>query len=79
MTKVAVERPPTTIAINGAALRELRVRTGVSVKALAAEVGVSRPYITKIETGHSNRVSPTVFSAILRALNIQDRRALEAA
>jgi transcriptional regulator with XRE-family HTH domain len=66
----------TTIEINGYALRELRVRSGLGVAELAAEVEVQRPYIAKIELGHSRRVSPRVFARLVLALAIQDRRAL---
>lgn len=67
---------PTTVAINGFALREIRVRSGLGVLDLARQVGVQRPYIAKIELGHSQRVSPRVFNALLQALAIQDRRVL---
>lgn len=67
---------PTTVEINGFALRELRVRTGLAVMDLAKQVGVQRPYIAKIELGHSRRVSPKVFNALLSALAITDRRVL---
>lgn len=66
----------TTIEVNGYALRELRIRSGLGVAELAAQVGVQRPYIAKIELGHSRRVSPKVFNALLSALSINDRRAL---
>lgn len=66
----------TTVEINGFALRELRVRSGLGVKELAAQIDVQRPYIAKIELGHSQRVSPRVFSALLSALSITDRRVL---
>lgn len=66
----------TTVEINGFAVRELRVRSGLSVVDLARAVEVQRPYIAKIELGHSPRVSPKVFKAILAALSINDRRAL---
>lgn len=68
----------TTIEVNGYALRELRVRSGLGVADLARQVGVQRPYIAKIELGHSRRVSPKVFNALLTALTISDRRALMA-
>lgn len=67
---------PTTIEINGYALRELRMRSGLGVAELAAQVEVKRPYIAKIELGHSQRVSPKVFNALLSALTISDRRVL---
>jgi len=66
----------TTIEVNGYALRELRIRSGLGVADLAREVKVQRPYIAKIELGHSRRVSPRVFAALLTALSINDRRAL---
>lgn len=69
---------PTTVEINGFALRELRVRTGLGVADLARQVDVQRPYIAKIELGHSRRVSPKVFNALLSALAITDRRVLMA-
>lgn len=66
----------TTVEVNGFALRELRVRSGLGVVELAEQVGVQRPYIAKIELGHSQRVSPKVFNALLSALSITDRRVL---
>lgn len=66
----------TTVPINGAALREIRVRSGVSTESLAKDVGVGRPYIARIELGHSRRVSPEVYNKILSALAITDRRTL---
>lgn len=68
----------TTIDIHGPAVREIRVRSGMSVADLARTVGVQRPYIAKIELGHSRRVSPKTFNALLAALSIQDRRAIMA-
>jgi len=68
----------TTVEINGYALREIRVRSGVAVLDLAKQVGVQRPYIAKIELGYSKRVSPKVFNGLLSALAITDRRVLMA-
>lgn len=67
---------PTTIEVHGPAVREIRMRSGIGVAQLAATVGVQRPYIAKLELGHSRRVSPKVFNALLAALGIQDRRAI---
>lgn len=67
---------PTTVEINGFALREIRIRSGIGVLELAKQVEVQRPYIAKIELGHSQRVSPRVFNALMQALSIQDRRSL---
>lgn len=67
---------PTTVEINGFTVREIRKAKGLSVLELAGHVGVQRPYIAKIELGHSQRVSPKVFLGLLTALAIDDRRAL---
>lgn len=66
----------TTIEVNGFALRDIRMRSGIGVAELAAQVGVQRPYIAKIELGHSRRVSPKVYNKLLSALAITDRRVL---
>lgn len=67
---------PTTVDVHGPALREIRIRSGMSVADLATAIGVQRPYVTKLELGHSRRVSPRVFNAIVSALAISDRRAI---
>jgi len=69
---------PTTIEVHGPAIREIRIRSGIEVADLAEMVGVKRPYIAKIELGHSRRVSPKVFKALTAALSIKDRRAIMA-
>lgn len=69
---------PTTIEINGFTVRHERIRAGISVVELADQCGVKRPYIAKIELGHSRRVSPKVFNLLLQAFGIQDRRVLMA-
>lgn len=66
----------TTVEINGFVVRALRIRDGLGVQGLADRVGVKRPYIAKIELGHSQRVSPKVFNALLAAFSIDDRRVL---
>jgi transcriptional regulator with XRE-family HTH domain len=65
-----------TVLIQGYALREIRRRSRISPQALASQLGVNRSYITKIELGHSKRVSVAFYDALLAALEIEDRRAL---
>lgn len=67
---------PTTIEVHGPAIREIRMRSAMGVAELADAVGVKRPYIAKLELGHSRRVSPRVFNALIAALDIKDRRAI---
>ena len=66
----------TTIEVNGPVIRELRLRSGMGVADLATAVGVERPYIAKIELGHSRRVSPAVFNGLIAALAPSDRRVI---
>lgn len=68
----------TTVAVHGPALRELRIRSGLDVQSFADAVGVKRPYVTKLELGHSRHASPKVFNAMLATLAIRDRRVLMA-
>ena len=68
----------TTVEVHGPAIREIRVRSGLGVMDLATAAGVQRAYIAKLELGHSRRVSPQVFNALLAALSINDRRAIMA-
>ena len=70
-------RITTTIPVNGAALREIRVRTGVGRIALADEVGIDKTYVTKIERG-LRRVSPELYAGLNQALHISDQRVLRA-
>lgn len=64
------------VEINGFIIRELRKREGLSVEEIAERAKVTRAYIAKIELGHSERVSPKVFNALLAAFAIDDRRVL---
>lgn len=68
----------TTVEINGPVLRHLRVQAGLGVAELAEIVGVDRSHIANLELGHSRRVSPKVFNALLAALSIEDVRVLKA-
>lgn len=70
--------PSHTVDINGYALREIRVRSGIGVRQLAEQIDKDRSYIAKIENGHP-RVSASVYKALMAALNITDHRVLLAA
>jgi transcriptional regulator with XRE-family HTH domain len=77
MSEPRKRRAPTTaVAVDGAKLRKLRKQRGIEVADLAARIGVGRPYITKLELGHSKRASVRVYAALLRELEIDDYDAL---
>ena len=67
-----------TTDINGYAVRAIRKPMGLTPQALADTIGRTRTYIVKIETGAVSRVSDDVFNDLVRALGIEDRRALMA-
>lgn len=67
---------PSSVAINGFALRVIRERTGIKVADLAAALTVDRSYITKIEIGTSKRVGVDFYRRLLDHLAISDHRTL---
>ena len=74
--------PDTHITINGHALRTIRILVGPSITDLAREITETpaaaeavRTYISHIEHGRKDRISPALFNQIVKALGV-DRRAL---
>ena len=67
-----------TIEINGYALRWGRKLMNLTPKSLADAIERDRTYIVKIETGAVTRVSTDTFDGLVKALGIEDRRALMA-
>jgi transcriptional regulator with XRE-family HTH domain len=65
-----------TVAINGAALRVIRLRTGLGLRELAVAADISHPYLSLLETGGRQQVSPAVFDRLCVRLKITDRTAL---
>ena len=55
--------------LNGHALRVIRERSGLSVSALASEVGISQPHLSNIERGR-RRASPEVSRRLAAALRV---------
>jgi transcriptional regulator with XRE-family HTH domain len=64
------------IEVHGYALRVIRRARGRAVADLAAALDVDPSYIRHLETGSKFRVSPEVYAALLRELQIEDYRAL---
>lgn len=67
-----------TIEVNGYALRWGRKLMNLTPGALAEVIGRDRTYIVKIETGAVTRISTDTFDALVKALALEDRRALMA-
>lgn len=73
-----MSRSRDTVRINPAALRHIRRMTGLGVAKLAAETQVTPSYVSNLEAGRRESVSPAVFARLCSALRISDRRALMA-
>ncbi|MBK8241053.1 MAG: PTS sugar transporter subunit IIA [Deltaproteobacteria bacterium] len=54
----------------GATLRMLRIDAGLSLRSLAAELGVSTAYLSRVENGHDAPPSPDRLVAIAAALGV---------
>jgi PTS system nitrogen regulatory IIA component len=61
----------------GATLRLLRTTAGVSLRGLAAEIGVSPAYLSRVEHGHDLPPTPDRIRAIARALGVADESLLD--
>ncbi len=56
--------------IDGPLVRTIRVAQRIELADLAARVGISRSYLTQIETGARNRVSVSVLGALEHHLGL---------
>jgi PTS system nitrogen regulatory IIA component len=54
----------------GAALRLLRMESGISLRALAQQVGVSGAYLSRVENGHDPAPTPDRLIAIAEAIGV---------
>lgn len=72
---------PSTVRVQGFALRVIRKRSGMTSAELAEALGCDPSYIRRIETGHAERISEEFLGKIRRALDLEaeDRRCLLAA
>jgi transcriptional regulator with XRE-family HTH domain len=67
---------PTTVRIHGDALRELRIRSGYGLDGFAHAAEISRPYLSLLETGRRERVSPEIFARMCLLLGVINPAAL---
>lgn len=63
---------PTTFAVDGDAIREGRIRAGLTRAELAEQVGVTDRYICHLENGTRNRMRRPPYVALRTALNTSD-------
>lgn len=70
---------PPGVAVNGRAVRTRRKLLGLYMADLAAKCDISEGYVSHIELGRRQFVSPPVFAALCDALGVEDRSELLAA
>jgi DNA-binding transcriptional regulator YiaG len=58
--------------VDGAELRELRKRAGLSVTEAAGRIGISIAYLSAIERGVRPTVAPATFLRICDAMGVKD-------
>jgi len=65
------------VEIDGEAVRYHRIYTaGLTVAGLAAQCGVTPPYISMIEHGRQRRIGPALFKRLRTALQAEDMNVL---
>lgn len=64
---------PATFEVNGTAIRTRRMRAGIEVTQLAAQVGITASYLRKLETGARRRMRPGNYVRLRTALHATDK------
>jgi transcriptional regulator with XRE-family HTH domain len=73
---VTEERESAAVAVNGADIRRRRKLRGWTVTHLALRCGISQQYLSFIERGDRDRVSPPVFARLCDELGVENRSEL---
>ena len=71
-----MHQPPTTLQVDGADLRQRRMAAGVEISELAAAAGISRRYLSHLETGTRSRMRPAPHKRLFAALAAAEQRSL---
>lgn len=74
-----MERPPPTYQVNGAAIRTVRMKAGLSTERAAQEAGISRRYLNHLENGYRAHMRPEPYARLRTALGLvpDDKSLLE--
>jgi transcriptional regulator with XRE-family HTH domain len=65
-----MEQPPTTYSVNGAEIRKLRIKAGLSTDELARAARLSRRYLDHLQNGYRTRMRPHSYSRLSQALGL---------
>ena len=72
MSKAPPSYAPSGVEVDGAAIRELRKRAGLTMTMLAHQVDLTLGYLSQIERGVKRTISPPAFRRIAAALELDD-------
>ncbi|MFG3046330.1 helix-turn-helix domain-containing protein [Streptomyces sp. NPDC048241] len=65
-----MEATPTTVKVNGAEIRKLRIHAGQSTSELATVARLSERYVNHLENGYRTRMRPHSYSRLRQALGL---------
>lgn len=65
-----METTPNTVKVNGAEIRKLRVKAGLSTDELARAARLSRRYLDHLQNGYRTRMRPHSYSRLSQALGL---------
>lgn len=65
-----MEATPPTFKVNGAEIRRLRMKAGLSTAELAKNALISRRYLGHLEIGYRTRMRPTSYGRLRTALGL---------
>ncbi|MEK9524083.1 helix-turn-helix domain-containing protein [Streptomyces venezuelae] len=68
-----MHQAPTTLQVDGAELRERRKAAGLEIDDLANAAGISRSYLSHLETGSRTRMRPARHKRLFDALTAAER------
>ncbi|NUO43708.1 MAG: helix-turn-helix transcriptional regulator [Streptomyces sp.] len=63
-----MHRPPTTYQVDGAAIRTRRMDLGLTQSECAAQAGITREYLSQLETGARRDMRPPTYQRLRSAL-----------
>ncbi|MFH8804115.1 helix-turn-helix domain-containing protein [Streptomyces sp. NPDC017936] len=65
-----MEATPTTFQVNGAEIRKLRMKAGLSTAELAQRAHISERYLNHLENGYRTRMRPGTYTRLRTALGL---------
>jgi transcriptional regulator with XRE-family HTH domain len=65
-----MEATPPTFKVNGAEIRKLRMKAGLSTAEMARRALISPRYLNHLENGYRTRMRPTSYGRLRQALGL---------